>query len=190
MRRFEILFLAFFPTLFLIFASGCANTRSYYSRYVEAPESKIFFSPAPTFENSTYFAEGTSSCSERDKIRYLLNRMAGSKDHFIRNGEVHNGKEARQWLLFKLSRWSREAETAQDFVSRLSYSRQSGKPYLMESSEGEVYSLKSVLKNELSAFEAHLPPTTLPTPGALPKPAQVSLSPTTVATTAVAHSTN
>ncbi len=190
MQRLEVIFLAFFSTLLLTFNSGCTHTRSYYSRYVEAPEGKVFFSPAPNFENPNLFANGEGSYSERDKIRYLLNRMAGSKDHFIRNGEVYNGREARQWLLYKFSRWSGEVESARDFVTRLSFSKQSGKPYLIESSGREVYSLRSILRNELSAFENHLPKSTPPIPGALPKLGQVSLSPTTVATTAVAHSTN
>ena len=190
MRRFEVVFWIFFSAIFLTFTTGCANTRSYYSRYVEAPEGKVFFSPTPNFENSASFAKEAGSCSERGKISYLLTRIAGSNDHFIRNGKVYDGKEARQWLLHKLSRWSGEVETAQDFVTRLSFSKQSGKPYLIEPSGGEVYSLRSILKNELSAFENHLPKSTPPTPGAIPKPGQVSLSPTAVATTAVAHSTH
>lgn len=190
MRRFEVVFPVFLAALLLTFTSGCANTRSYYSRYVEAPRNEVFFSPAPQFKNSAYFAEGTNPPSERGKIRYLLDRMAGSKDHFVRNGGVYSGREARQWLLFKLSRWAGEVKTAEDFVNRLSFSKQSGKPYLIESTAGEVYSLKSVLKNELSALETHLPRTTPPTPATLPRPAPVSISPTTVATTAVAHSTS
>lgn len=189
-RRFEVIFLVFFPTLVLTFNSGCADSRSYYSRYVEAPEGKVFFNPTPHFENSAFFSKETGSWSEHDKIRYLLNRMAESHDHFIRNGEAYDGKTARQWLLFKLSRWAGEIKTARDFVVRLSFSRQSGKPYVVESSEGKIYSLRSILKNELSACEGHLVRNTPTTPGAIPKPAPVSISPTTVATVAVAHSTN
>ena len=191
MRRFKVVFPVLLPAILLTFNTGCANTRSYYSRYVEAPEGKAFLSPAPNFENSTFFGRGAESYSEGDKIRYLLTRIADSNNRFIRNGEVYDGKEARQWLLFKLSRWSGEVKTAQDFATRLSFSRQSGKPYLIESSKGEIYSLKSILKSELSAFEAHIVrgPETTPE-GAISQPAKVSLSPTTVATTAVAHSTN
>lgn len=188
MRRFRIIFWLSFPLLFLSFPPSPASARPSYSRYSEAPEGKVFLSPVPNFRGSSFFSKWSGAVNERDKIRYLLGRLAGSDEHFIRNGRLYDGKEARQWLLFKLSRWTSEVKTAQDFIERLSFSRQTGKPYLVASSEGGVYSLKSVLKNELSAFEYQLLRIAEMRREALPKPGQVSISPPAVASTAVAQS--
>ena len=173
------IFLASFPAVFLIFNTGCSHLGSYrFSRYSEAPAGQLLLSSAPRVEDSAYFSGGLGSVTERDKIRYLLDRVAQSNQRFIRNGEAHDSKEARQWLLYKMSHWVNGVETAQDFVARVaSFSQASGKPYLVEFPNGQIYTLSSVLKNELSVLEIRI--TQFHQERAqetLPKPGQVSLS--------------
>lgn len=179
--------------IFSIATCGCACLRdSKYSQYSDAPSGVTFFSPNPSF--SEYASLSNLSVSEYDKIDYLLDRVAASDQRFIRNGEFHDGKIARRWLLYKMTHWVSGVGTAQDFVSRVaSYSQKTGKPYLVKLPDGRLYSLSSVLKNELSLFEANLGKLEefrKTHPPQQPSPTQVSLSPTAVATAAVATSTS
>ena len=173
-------FLSFFPVLFITaLASGCVHTGS--SRYSEAPAGAVFLSPNPHFEAGT-FAQGAGQTNHSERIHYLLERVAASDERFIRNGKTHNGKQARQWLLYKKGHWVSGVETAEDFVNRVaSFSKKTGEPYLVEYSDGRTYSLASVLKNELSIFDEQQSKL---------RASQVSLSSTAVASTAVAASTS
>jgi hypothetical protein len=129
--------------------------------------------------------------SENDKIRFLLDRIADSEYRFIRNGEVHDGKVARRWLLYKMTHWISNVNSAADFVAHVAdRSQRTGTPYLVEFPDGQVYSLKSILSNELSSFESDLQEikkireTATLNPSNRPNP--ISFSPTAVAATAVA----
>ena len=180
---------AFVLALVLLTAvfTGCVRTRVY--QYSDATAGQTFLSSSPDSDTAGLVAKWSSSPSEHDKIDYLLDRIAGSPYHFIRNGETHDGKEARQWFLYKMTHWVDHVESAQDFVARVaSYSQKTGEPYLVEFPDGKMYTLKSVLLNELSHFETRLDKLRKPQ-DAISKPSQVSLSPTTVATNAVATST-
>lgn len=117
--------------------------------------------------------------TEREKIRYLLDRVGRASNAFIRNGDSYDGKMARKWLLYKMIHWVSGVNTAEDFVNRAaSHSIKTGKPYLVECSNGKIYTLKSVLRNELFAFENHSARTHVPNPETtLPKPGQVSSLP-------------
>jgi len=171
-------FLVSFPTLFLtVLNTGCLHTRP--CQYSEAPPGQIFLSPHPNFEDAG-FKRWDGAINEHARIKYLLERMALSNDRFIRNGHIHNGKKARQWFLYKMSYWVNGVGTAEDFVSRVAtFSQKTGQPYLVEYTDGGIYSLGSVLKNELSAFDAQQN-----------KLNELSISPTAVASTAVAASTS
>lgn len=178
MSRARQFFLVSFPALFLtVLNTGCLHTRP--CQYNEAPAGQIFLSPNPNFEDAT-FKRWEGSLNEHTRIKYLLERTALSNDRFIRNGQTHNGKRARQWLLYKMSHWVNGVGTAEDFVSHVAtFSQKTGQPYLVEYADGKIYSLGSVLKNELSAFDAHQN-----------KLKEISISPTAVASTAVAASTS
>ena len=150
-------FLRAFPAVFLIFFSGCASVpRARGLQYSDAPTDTLFLTPTPDFNSSEFFSRWSGEVSERDKIRYLLERIASSKNRFIRNDEIFDGPRAEQWILYKLGHWVRGVDTAEDFVMRVaSFSQKTGEPYRVEFPEGKVYSLRSVLKNELSAFEKY-----------------------------------
>ena len=142
----------FFPALFSItLLAGCVTTRS--CQYTEAPSGQIL-SPNPNFQDSSKWAGSTD---EMGRIRYLLERVASSDNHFIRNGETFDGKVARQWLLYKMGHWVNGGlKTADDFVTRVAtFSQRTGQPYLVQFSDGQVYSLSSVLRNELFLFNNH-----------------------------------
>ena len=181
MNRVQKIFFGFFPLLLIgTLTSACNHTRSY--RYSDAPAGQVFLSPTPSFESST-FTKWNGQSSENNRIKYLLERMAISDERFIRNGETYDGKKVRRWLLYKMAHWVSEVNTAEEFVSRVAgYSQKTGDPYLVKQADGKIYSLQSLLKNELLAFDAHQEKI---------KPASVvSLLPTAVASAAVATSTS
>ena len=134
---------------------GCALTpRSRISRPSFNEGDLCFLTPAPDFSSPEFHSKWSGSLSEQDKIRYLLERVAGSKETFVRNGEVYDGPQARLWLLYKLGHWVNGVKTADDFIARVaSYSQKTGEPYVVEFSDGKNYSLKTVLSYELSAFK-------------------------------------
>lgn len=142
--------------LFLISNTSCASTRyNPYLHYTEAAEGQVFLSTLPHFEDSAFFERGSGWEGEHAKILYLLDRIATSPNGFIRNGEAHDGRTARQWFLYKMTHWVNSVQTAQDFITRVAtFSQKTGKRYLMETPDGKVYSLASVLRNELFAFES------------------------------------
>ena len=179
MSRERAFFLGFFPILFITaLQAGCVHTNDY--RYSEAPLGEVLLNPNPHFEDAS-FSRWTDPLNETGRIRYLLSRIATSDNRFIRNGKPYDGKKARQWFLYKMSHWTSGVDTAEGFVSRVaSFSKRTGQPYLVESIDGRTYSLGSVLKNELLAFDAQQTKA---------RAKDISLSPTSVATTAVAAAT-
>lgn len=188
MRRSQQIVFLLLPALSLL-STSCASLGNGCPKYREAPTGELFLSPAPDFENAAHFEKWLDSLNELDKIRYLLERIALSEHRFIRNGESHDGKIARQWLLYKMKHWVSGVESAQDFVARVaSFSQKTGSPYLVEYSDGKVYSLGSVLRNELSAFESHLAKLRVIRQQSMRGTVGVSISPTAVASRAVAHS--
>lgn len=116
----------------------------------------MFLTPAPDFEGPAFLSRWSGRLTERNKIHYLLDRIAASKNQYFRNGSSHSGKMARGWFLYKSAHWVSGVQGARDFIERCaSFSMKTGKPYQVRLSDGKIYSLNSVLKNELQAFEAH-----------------------------------
>lgn len=186
MARSVRFFLAFLPTVFLIVNTGCASLRN--CNYSEAPSGQLFLTATSELESPQDFSKWADSPTERNKIRYLLERVAASKYLFIRNGEPHDGKVARQWLLYKMSHWVNGVDTANDFVTRVANgSLKTGKPYLVELPDRKIYTLESILRNELSVFESRLATIGLDK-AKLSNSNKASLSPSTVPTVAVASS--
>lgn len=153
MRFTRTLFLLSLP-LGLLSLFGCAHVSA--SSYQEAPPGQLL-SPPPNFDTANFSVQWPRPLSERDKINYLLDRIAHSENQFIRNSEIYDGKAARGWFLYKRAHWVQgEVGTAEDFIKRVTtFSQKTGKLYLVKSSEGEIFTVRSVLKNELSALEAH-----------------------------------
>lgn len=115
--------------------------------------------------------------SELNKVQYLLDRLAQSNVRFIRNGERYDGKVARQWFLYKMTHWVRRVKTAQEFITRVTgFSQKTGKPYLVEFPDGQIYSLKSILYNELTALQGHLSKLKLLSRATAPQPGQVQVT--------------
>lgn len=184
-----------FPVVIFFSFTGCASIGpSKYSAGADAPRGQLLSAPSLNPEDPATAVRWLGPVSEQDKIRFLLDRVARSHYRFIRNGGYHNGLIARQWLLYKMTHWVEGVNTAEGFVAQVANaSQKTGKPYLVEFPDGKIYSLKSVLENELSTLERDLvrlkkrSVMPSPLPSALPpSPAQVSFSPTALATTAVA----
>ncbi len=150
-KFFGLALIAIFSASF----TGCAVTpRSRISQPSFNDADSRFLSPAPEFGSSEFHSQWSGPLSEQDKIRYLLERIAGSKEKFIRNGQVFEGAQARLWLLYKLGHWVNGVKTADDFIAHVaSFSQKTGEPYVVEFPDGKSYSLKTVLSRELSAFE-------------------------------------
>ena len=178
MSRVQKIFSSSFSiVLITALTAGCASR----CPYSTAPSGKVFLSPDPSFEETT-FARWVGHNEQNDRIRYLLERTASSNGRFIRNGRVHDGKKARMWLLYKMGHWVDDVSTAEDFISRVgTFSQKTGQPYLVEGLDGQAYSLGSVLKNELTAFDNHQNQL---------KTSHIALSSTAVASTAVAAKTS
>ena len=153
MRQIQSVVFLLGSAIFLILMSGCSAYRpSQQFQYSEAPSGRLFLNGSQHSEIPAFFQEANSQ--ESEKIRFLLNRIANSEGQFLRNGEWHDGKEARQWFLYKMQHWVSGVKTAKDFIERVaSFSQKTGEPYLVQFHDGPVYSLSSVLKNELTAFE-------------------------------------
>ncbi len=183
MRPTQVIFLVLFPTFFLSLNTSCAHNRSHQStQNAEAPSPQIFLRPGPAFESETFQARWSGPVSEKDKIRYLLDRIGNSRQRFFRNGNLYDGNKARQWFLFKISRYVKDAGTAQSFVDRVAtFSMKTGEPYLVELEDGKRYPLGSILANELAAFENYLGAIQNFPAGSLPqlRPVSVTLFPAT-----------
>ena len=159
-----------------------ADDRFFLGPDPQDPSSQTFLDPPPNFQDPQSLTRLAGRSNENEKIRYLLDRLGQSSDRFIRNGLAYDGKKARSWLLYKMSRWMTKDDTADDFIEKLTFSRTTHKPYLVELASGKVYHLKSVLRNELSAFKSHQahPPSVLlqPVSGQKPEVSIASPAPT------------
>lgn len=102
--------------------------------------------------------------AEQTKIDYLLGELRASPETFIRNGREHSGKRAASHLARKLSFAGRRVQTARDFVHGIgSRSLDSGKPYLVRSSDGKQRPLSQWLLDRLDRYEKeNLPKATPP----------------------------
>lgn len=190
MRPLRLIISILVPAFFVASLTGCSRCRLY--QYTDAPQGQALLNSSPNFEDVTSLAKWSAPVTEKEKIGYLLGRIAKSQHTFIRNGEPHDGKTARQWFLYKMAHWVDDVDTAEDFVARVaSYSQRTGEPYLVQFPDGHVYSLKSVLANEISNLTdriSHLK--SVPDRALTQQPTQISLTPAAVASTAVAASTS
>lgn len=163
------------PAVLLV--SGCTSIpKSSSHQHSDVPLGQFLLAPSPNFQSSEFSKRWNGSITEQDKIRYLLERIGSCNNRFIRNGQIHNGLYARQWLLYKLGHWVSGVETAEDFVNRVAaFSQKTGRAYLVEC-DGKNYSLKSVLQSELAAFEKNRISIVQSAPALVANPSKVSVS--------------
>lgn len=60
-----------------------------------------------------------SHASNNEEIDYLLTHLANSGCTFIRNGDEHEAKDARDHLEMKYSHAKRRIKTAEDFIDKI-----------------------------------------------------------------------
>lgn len=98
-----------------------------------------------------------TSVVERGKIEYLIARVRQSQYLFVRNGEMHPGRHAAMHLTRKYRKRIENVKTVEAFIEDVaSGSSVSGEPYYLKVSEGKVYRVRDVFKNELKALEKYL----------------------------------
>jgi hypothetical protein len=113
---------------------------------------RIYVFIAVLFVSSVAFA---NSMSEEQKISGLLNYLETSNVIFVRNGEEHSVKEAKEHLQMKLKKAGNHVKTANDFIARIaSKSSMSGKPYYVKLSDGTMIESEKWLRKKLAEIEA------------------------------------
>lgn len=122
----------------------------------------VLLGPDTDISQTTSFAgvfhaiPGTSDY-EKARIHYLFERLKGSDNQFVRNGECHSNAHAVLFLRWKYQRYRREAKTAEDFIANVaSSSRKTGDEYLMKDRDGRTYPVKTVLRNECRLLDVKL----------------------------------
>lgn len=91
--------------------------------------------------------------SEPEKIEALLDTVENSGVTFIRDGEEHDGKWAREHLEDKMKE-IKGANTAEDFITKIgSFSRATGKPYIIKLKDGTQMESAKWLHAQLKEFE-------------------------------------
>ena len=96
------------------------------------------------------FAHILSAESFEQTIDYLLDYVAKSNATFIRNGKTHTPAEAVAHIKAKYNHFKNEIKTPEDFI-RLAASKslQTGKPYLVRTSDGKEMHLDAWLTDAL-----------------------------------------
>ena len=98
---------------------------------------------------------------EEKKIDYLLNQVEHFEGVFIRNGEEHPPKKARNHLEFKMNQARKmfwffgpsSEMTAKNFIDKIaSESSSSGKIYKIKHKNGKVQTTKEWLQEKLEKF--------------------------------------
>ena len=103
---------------------------------------------------SFLFSGSISFAAENEEIDYLLTHLAESGCTFIRNGDEHEAKEARDHLEMKYNHARKRIKTAEDFINKIaSKSSLSRKPYVVDCGDVQTLS-KQWLEDALAAHRA------------------------------------
>jgi len=98
-------------------------------------------------------AEGATSAEA--EIQQLIERVETSGCRFHRNGKDYSAQKGAEHLRLKLKRGRKYADSAENFIDRLgSRSSWSGKPYWIESPDGEKQLLGDWLHEQLKLLRA------------------------------------
>jgi len=90
--------------------------------------------------------------TEEQKIEYLIDSVAQLKDaKFIRNGSVHDARDAADHLRLKLRNAGSRVKTAEDFIRLCGTgSSVSGQPYRIRFADGTVLASAVFLRAKLT----------------------------------------
>ncbi len=102
------------------------------------------------------FLAGNCSCfaADNEEVSYLLSYLANSGCTFIRNGDEHDAKKARDHLKMKYDYGKKHIKTAEDFIDKIaSQSSLSHKAYQVHCGE-TMTPAKQWLEEALSAHRA------------------------------------
>lgn len=154
----------FYLLLILLAASGCKSLPTHESSHDASTfrfEEMVYLdSYAQQQVRLSEFVKLHPDCSERDKIKFLLDTIADSNLSFIRNGETYTGPLAYKWLKWKMHHpqyRSDPIDTAEAFVTRVAVrSEKTGDPYQVKFADGHYEKLVVILRHELTALEAAL----------------------------------
>jgi hypothetical protein len=102
----------------------------------------------------TVFYNYSFAISEKEKIRYLLQRIEDSGCIFIRNGKKYTSQKAKKHLEYKLKRADRYIYTAEDFINKIaSRSSFTGRPYYIRMKNGMLIKAEQWLREQLKDLE-------------------------------------
>ena len=104
-------------------------------------------------------ARATPSDEEHRLISALIERVQHmSTMKFLRNGEVHNAREAAEHMQAKYKHFREQIVTAEDFIDRCaSRSEGTGRPYRIQLADGTAREAQDFLLQELRALRQQRP---------------------------------
>lgn len=93
--------------------------------------------------------------TEQQKIDALLDAFDTPGITFIRNGEEQDGAWAKKHLTEKLKQVTPQVTTADDFITQIaSTSRETGRPYLIKTSDGKKLKASVWMKKKLAEINS------------------------------------
>jgi len=100
---------------------------------------------------------GKGELYENAKISYLLKLPFQLDAIYIRNGVANHASASSQHLKKKYYQQIKEIHTARDFIEKAaSFSRTTGRPYLIRFPDGIAYHARDIQLYELERLEIHL----------------------------------
>lgn len=121
-------------------------------RYVRTPMNfRSFISACFLVGLIWWMPHHLQAADENGKIESLISHIENLKDaKFIRNGSSYDAKSAGKFLRGKWQANAKEIQTADDFIEKAaSFSSTTGKPYLIQFSDGREVKCGDFLKGEL-----------------------------------------
>jgi hypothetical protein len=114
--------------------------------------SRIFLSILVLGAISSWLPAQTHAPDEKGRIAGLISHienLQGAK--FIRNGKSYDSKNAAKFLRGKWQANEKEIKTADDFIAKAaSFSGSTGKPYVIQFSDGREVKCGEYLKQQLN----------------------------------------
>ena len=100
---------------------------------------------------------GNALAGTQQEIEHLLNFVANTSCQYERNGEMHDGKEARNHIQKKFEYYKNKIKTAEDFIKyAATESKLSGKKYKVYCPDTPVQTSSDWLLKELIKFRGRL----------------------------------
>lgn len=142
-------------SLWIILLFAVLTARPGFSQLRTDTPKNLFLAPVNTGEISTSVKPSPDhGVLEKQKIVYLLQRIAHSDMIFIRNEKEHSAKEAAKHLRMKYGFSQGRIQTAKQFIDMIaSRSLSSGEVYRIKTRDGISYPVRDILYNELDFLE-------------------------------------